>query len=125
MAQLTRLWVITPDFVLPGTLPTGLARVPATPPGPELGPWLAGFCEAHPGEQIIAVGEASLPATVAAWLLGIEPAAIEAGAVTLDWSPDGQGGQLIGVDLDWTPPFQPAGRSKFPGGPGVAGSARA
>ncbi len=137
----TRLWLADRDL---SDLPTSLEAPDGPPEASEaLEAWLSGRASGSGGDRealqvtLDALAEGPgrdsqllvrLPpggsAQLAAELLGIARGAVEARSVTLDWTV-GDAPQLIGVDLDWVPPFRPERRARFPGGPGVAGSARA
>lgn len=88
----------------------------------------------HPDVEIAVIGSPSLLLAALARALGLPPLSSarvlpRRGSLSAFHWPTGQDPdskpELIGLDLDWFPPWhsgQP--RPRFPGGPGVAGSAR-
>jgi hypothetical protein len=117
---------------------------PQVTPAPEaLARWLDALAARHPGGELVVVGDADLAAACVALVLGVECGAVAADGAALDWPAEGTdlerarspvrassqdpatrgAPQLVGVDLDWVPPLARA-QPRFPGGPGVAGTAR-
>lgn len=152
MASVTRIWVAGPGAALPGDgdpdRGTGGPRAAPREPGPEVTPapealarWLDALAARHPGGELVAVGDADLAPACVALVLGVERRAVAAASAALDWPVEGTEleraapparaqaralrgtPQLVGVDLDWVPPLARA-QPRFPGGPGVAGTAR-
>ena len=127
VATVTRLWILSGSVgeygagALPGRVEVA-ARVAAEPrvaPGEALAAW----ARAHPGLQVAVQADTDFVAAAARLVLGLPGQAIRARSAAIDWPLDPGGRpQLVGLDLDWAPPFQPAGRPRFPGGPGTASS---
>lgn len=134
MATVTRLWILSGSVGEhgAGALPDGLrlaARVRAEPEGGPLGERLERWARSHPGGQVAVEADAALVADAARLTLGLGPGlaseGVRARSAALDWplEPGGRP-QLVGLDLDWAPPFDPERRARFPGGPGAAASGR-
>lgn len=129
MATVTRLWILSGSVGEhgAGALPAEVelaARVRAEPSG-SVGEALAAWARAHPGAQVAVEADAEFVAAAARLALGLESPGVRARSAAVDWPlAEGERPQLVGLDLDWAPPFQPAGRPRFPGGPGTAPSGR-
>jgi hypothetical protein len=137
MSPYARFWFVAPGAgqAAEACLPAGLGPLERVAPeaaplgqgAPALESWLAELAALHAGRNVLLVGELELLRACAALVLGAPGRTLAAQALTVDW-PVGEGGEgaphLVGVDLDWLPSL-PAQRSRFPGGPGAAGSGRA
>jgi hypothetical protein len=79
----------------------------------------------HPETELWLHADGAFVAAAAAAAVGLEHEGVRARAATIDWPGDGaERPALVGLDLDWRPPFAAKGRPKFPGGPGTAPSGR-
>lgn len=138
MSFVARIWLVGPGGEVAAALELPREPGPERTPGPaDLARWLDALAQRHPGGELVVVGDADLAPAGAALALGVERRALAAGSAALDWPCEGTdleragaadgsargAPQLIGVDLDWVPPLAGV-RPRFPGGPGVAGTAR-
>ncbi len=144
MTDLTRLWIAA-DAEQAGRSSAALASAGAVAVAREPGSaislgsgWQAAFdalAMAHPGAQLVVALERERWPEVLQAALGLANDAISAnaGAVDTEWKlcvdwPSGRSSNarpaLVGLGLNWIPPWNGGMSARYPGGPGSAASGK-